>query len=743
MFNERFSFIAIVACAALCILPSALAHEGHAPLPTKGVQVDIKKGLITLSPDAQRSLGVQTIAIEQRALEETALAYATLITPWQQQYFVSSPLSGRIAALHVTTGNIVQQGELLAEIASPELDVIQLELRSAANALDLSSRQAERLRRLAADQAVAERDYIEANTKYEQDKSAVEIARTKLISLGISGEAIDRSISKKNQTSPLLLPIVSPIRGNVSHADLSIGKVVVATEHLFEINDLTKLWAKIGVLERDVARIRPAQKLSLELTAFPKQPVSAEVIGSSVEIDPVTHVATVWAEVTNPPDTTRYLPGMYGTAKIITSPPQQLLTVPSSALLGSGAERYVLVEVAATAKGYEYRRQNVVVVSQSATAAQLQSDALYPGDRVVKVGGQVLSSFFILGALRLSKEGIRNVGLKVEPAKKQMVEEVLPLEGLIDVPPGRAATISSQLPGVISKVHVDRGEAVKSGQVLAEVFGLPLLDTQLQMLKSALDAKLFDETLTRLKSAGSSAAVAVRRMWEVESARDDAVQRRESARQSLMTMGMTAGEVEEVLTSGTPKPTLPIRSPIDGVLVRFDKVLGEGVSADEAMLEVHDLSHPWVMAFLAEADAPKVAIGDEVRVRLLSDPTFLASGKVVKSARMLGAENRTLSVWIEFSGEVPKSLQRNLLAQVTAITGKPRAVLAVPLAAIVREQTQNYVFVEQKDKLLERRHVELGRADDRYVEITQGLAAGELIAVQGAAELQTTYASVR
>jgi multidrug efflux pump subunit AcrA (membrane-fusion protein) len=39
--------------------------------------------------------------------------------------------------------------------------------------------------------------------------------------------------------------------------------------------------------------------------------------------------------------------------------------------------------------------------------------------------------------------------------------------------------------------------------------------------------------------------------------------------------------------------------------------------------------------------------------------------------------------------------------------------------------------------------VELGRADDRYVEVRSGLQEGDRVAVQGAEELQTTYASVR
>jgi RND family efflux transporter MFP subunit len=263
------------------------------------------------------------------------------------------------------------------------------------------------------------------------------------------------------------------------------------------------------------------------------------------------------------------------------------------------------------------------------------------------------------------------------------------------------------------------------------------------MLKSNLEAKLLDGTLQRLKSTGPTPVVAMRRIWETESARDAAVNRRESARQTLVTMGMTAGEVDDILKSGETLSALPIRSPIDGVVVGFEKVLGEGVTADDPLLEVHDLSHPWAKAFLSEGAAPKVRIGTPARVRLLSDPGFVAAGKVVRSARMLGAENRTLAVWIEFANPEQKPLQRNLLARISATISTPEATLAVPLSAIVREQTRSYVFVQKKNGLIERRNIEVGRSDDRFVEVRQGLAIGEQIAVQGTAELQTTYASVR
>lgn len=728
---------------ATTLIAMAAGHEGHAPLPTKGVQVDVKRGLITLSREAYKSLGMRTSAVEQRALKEKALAYATLVMPWQQQYFVSSQLSGRIAALHVVTGESVKPGQLLAEISSPELEALQLELRNAANELALSSRQVERLRGLADDDLIPGRTYAEAQSQYEQDKNAVQIARSKLQSLGFSKSVIDQSLVGTSGTTTLLLPLVSPIGGTVSHSDLAIGKVVAANEHLFEINDLSKLWVKIGVLERNVARIKAGQPVELEFSAYPKQLVNAVIEVPAAGVDPATHVATAWAEIANPPEAAKYLPGMSGTAKVVTSEPTKLLTVPASALLGTGGERYVLVEVAATSKGYEYRRQNVVIAAQNASFVQLDAGGLYPGDRVVTVGGQVLSSFFILGSLRLSPEGIRNVGLKVEPAGKHVVEDVLALDGLIDVPPGRVATVSSQLAGQLRRVHVDRGERVATGQTIAEVAGLPLLDTQLEMLRSDLEAKLLAGTLERLKSIGQTSALAVSRIWETETALAAASNRRESSRQTLMTMGMTATEVEEVLDSREPREALPIRSPIDGVVIRFDKVLGESVTADEFLFEIHDLSHPWTKAFLSEGEAAKVRIGTSARVRLLSDPNFVAQGKVVQSARMLGAENRTMAVWIEFADQGERSLQRNLLARVSATIGASEATLAVPLSSIVREGMRSYVFVQGKGGLLERRGVELGRSDDRFVEVRRGLSVGESVAVQGTAELQTTYASIR
>lgn len=754
-----FRWLGVILMLLVLVPGGASGHEGHEPLPANGVDVDAARGLITLSSRAHRSLGLQTADVEAQVIEHKALAYATLVTPWRQQYFVSSQLPGRIAALHVATGEIVEPGDLLAEIASPELQAVELELRNAVNSLALATRQVDRLRGLR-NQSVPERDYVEARSQLQQVQNAVQIARSKLLSLGIRDEVIDGALKSKSGQPPLRLPLVSPISGVVSHADLTVGKVVAAQEHLFEINDLSKLWVRIGVLERDIHRIQEGQSVELELAAFPHEPLHVTLTTPVVDVDPVTHLAHAWAEITNPPGPNpKYLPGMHGTARIVTSAPHAsqdlqaaspvqaaspgLPTVPATALLGTGAERYVLVEVAVTSKSLEYLRKNVVVAARNSSFVQLESGSVFPGDRVVSVGGQVLSSFFIQESLRLSKEGIRSVGLKVEPVGRHVVEEVLRMDGVTDLPPDRVASVSSQLPGTLTRIHVDRGERVEAGQVLAEVVSLTLQNSQLELLKADLDVRLLDETLRQLQSNNPTPVVAGRRIAEMESARDAARNRRESSEQTLVTMGLSTEDVSEILTTGRPRPALPLRSPVAGIVVGFDKVLGQGVLAEEPVFEVHDLSRPWVKGFLSEREAPRVQIGAPARIRFLSRPDLVAEGTIARSARLLGPENRALAVWVEFKTTRPEQWPRNLLTSISATIGQPGATLAVPLSAIAREQARSYVFVQQEGGLLERRHVELGRADDRYVEVRRGLAPGELVAVRGVAELQTTHAAVR
>jgi RND family efflux transporter MFP subunit len=191
---------------------------------------------------------------------------------------------------------------------------------------------------------------------------------------------------------------------------------------------------------------------------------------------------------------------------------------------------------------------------------------------------------------------------------------------------------------------------------------------------------------------------------------------------------------------------LPIRAPIAGTVVRFDKALGQVVGADESLLEIHDLRRVWVKGFLTERDFATLRSGDgniRARVRFSAARDVVVNGTIRRSAGVLGTVDRTVPLWVELDAAADLELQQNMLARVTVVRGAGKPTLAVPRSAIVRQGGRAYVFVRRVDGVYERRAIEAGRADDLYVEVSSGLALDEPIVVRGAAGLQTAFASVR
>jgi cobalt-zinc-cadmium efflux system membrane fusion protein len=344
--------------------------------------------------------------------------------------------------------------------------------------------------------------------------------------------------------------------------------------------------------------------------------------------------------------------------------------------------------------------------------------------------------------LRPSPEGQLNMGLRLAPVEKQLVEEIVEVDGAVDLPPDGRAFASSQVAGKIQRILVDRGQTVSQGEVIAEVASIQLQQVQLELLRAHVDAELLEDALARYRKLDQSQVISLTQLQETESRLSAAILRRDNARRNLETMGLSRQQLESLVRDKQLVELLPIRAPVDGVIVQFDKALGQAIGAEEPLFEVHALSTVWVRAYLSQSDVAKIAIGTPARVRLVAYPDVLIEGKVVRNASMFEQDNRTLSVWVELE-QTPPSVASNMLCRVTFTLRQSAAVLAVPRAAIVRQGTRGFVFVRRADGALDRRAVQTGRADDRYVEITTGLKPGEMIAVAGAAELQTAFASIR
>ncbi len=716
-----------------------LAHEGHVALPSRGATVDAPAGHLILTKESRDALDVLPVEVVRAPLREAILAYATLTAPWHRHAFASSRLAGKIVKLHVRPGQRVTAGQILAEVASQELEALQAELLNLASDERLARQRVEMLQ--ASGGVIPEQTSLDARNALDQAGNARIVGRARWHALGLADADLDALLATQGARRAAALPVRSPVAGTVIHADLNLGKVAEPGEHLFEIIDHARVWARLEVLEADIDRVQIGQEVELALTAYPGEVFRTRIASLGLAIDPRTHVLSAWAELTNPGSEPRLFPGMSGQARILLPPRERTWTIPAAALIDDGVERYVLVEEVRTDAVSEYRKRPVVVIQRTGDRVEIRSSELYPGDRVVARGAHELGGFFIPGVVRPGPEAIAAWGLLTAPVEKHVVEDVVEIEGHVDIPPDRRAAASTQLAGTILRLHVERGQAVAVGQLVAEVASPEFLARQLDLLRETLDLALIEQQYAR--QAKLTGVAPRRRLVELEAARTTGRHRVEALRNRLAALGMTAAQMTALAERERIVAALPVRAAVAGRVVDFTRVIGQAIRPDEPLVEIHDLTRPLLIGYVPERDLARIHVGQSARVRLTASPGVVVPAEVVRSGRVVTAADQALSVWARPEVSSDLVLRHRQLVRLTLTVATPPTTLAVPREALVREGTQTFVFVRGDDGVFERRPVVPGRRDDRFTEITAGLRAGEVIAVAGLAGLRTAFASVR
>ena len=719
-------------------LSDAVAHEGHAPLPSKGAVVDLDRGRIQLSRKSREALDIRTASIQQGSSIDSLLASATVVAAPTGRAFAVSRLPGRVATLHVRPGDPVEAGDLLGEVLSPEVERLHLEARESVNELEV----ADRLYRSVRDAggAVAERDVLAAEVEVQQARNALDLVQTKWLALGLPPQTL-RQILEGVPTKTPLLPVTAPIAGTLSHAERSIGGVIDPGQPLFELIDLTTVWIRLGVLEKDLMRVRDGQQVEVLLAAFPKEKISGEiaVVGKSLAKSDLLN--EVWVVHPNPSDPVRrLLPGMTGSARIAVPRATETLVIPASALVDHGTDRFVLVEESQAKEASEYRRTSVEVVAESSTVVEVQSKDLYPGDMVVSQGAQQLGVFFLPGSAKISPASARTMGLKLGVVKPQSIDSVISLRATVDLPSSQRGTAAARLPGVLVGLDVQVGQTVQAGNILAHVFSMEFLDLQLNLLKEQLANDLASRELARLREA--TQAIPRRRLIETEARVAASASRRESVRRELELAGLEASSIESLIQTRSIQPTLPIVAPISGVVVSLDRVIGQALQADEKLCELHQSGRPWIESYAPESLAPTLSPGQRARIRFPGLKDMVLTGRVARQSDVIDPDQRGMDFWIELDEDPPVPLRYRQVAQVALALQSNSPALAVPVSSIVREGNRTFVFVKHA-ATYDRREVQLGRIDDRHAEVISGLREGELIAMTAAEELNAAWMSVR
>ena len=188
---------------------------------------------------------------------------------------------------------------------------------------------------------------------------------------------------------------------------------------------------------------------------------------------------------------------------------------------------------------------------------------------------------------------------------------------------------------------------------------------------------------------------------------------------------------------GDPPPSVNVASPLNGIVDAVNVVLGQSVDPATLMLHVSDTSQVNMVARVYEQDLGKIHLGQETRVRALSYPDSIFTGKVSLIGPTLNPESRTAEVWTRLANP-GALLKSHMFARASIILRQNDAALTVPTAAIIAADNEKFVFVRQGDKY-DRVDITVGANDDEYTEVTDGLVPGDEVVTQGNREIYTLW----
>jgi HlyD family secretion protein len=266
---------------------------------------------------------------------------------------IGSQVSGNISYLGADFNSIVKQGQTIARL-DPSLLQASLE-QSRANVVrsqaDFAQSQANlsraRVALLDAEQKYArakqlDEKGLQATADTDSAKIAVDTAQASLQSaeaaLNSSKASVGQAQANFNQAQVNLdhTIITSPVDGIVTQRSVDVGQTVAASMQaptLFIIAvDLSKLQVSANIDEADIGRIRPGQRATFRVDAYPADIFEGTV--AQVRLQPVVvQNVTTYATIINAPNPELKLrPGMTATLRVEVSQRTDVLRVPAAAL---------------------------------------------------------------------------------------------------------------------------------------------------------------------------------------------------------------------------------------------------------------------------------------------------------------------------------------------------------------------------------------------------------------------------
>jgi len=326
-------------------------------------------------------------------------------------------------------------------------------------------------------------------------------------------------------------------------------------------------------------------------------------------------------------------------------------------------------------------------------------------------------------------------------AKRRLVERVR-VSARVRAKPGYSATMTSPVSGQLvsapAQPPLHPGQKVEVGQLLVLLKpnfsegGAKVAEAQSEFATTKAGLDQAESAYNRTRKLAAEQAKSARELQEMELAYQSA-KARYSAAAGLLATFKQAGE-----PSSPDAPLLmELRAPIAGVLNSVAAGPGEVVAPNQPVFTVLNPDTVWIEASIPESGLARLSKAKEASVELPGEPghfhpiTGDGRGRLLSLGLEVDSNTRTVPLLYETDNHGGHlRVGQNITLHVE--TARADESFGVPESALVEEGDQLVAFVQVSGETFEKREIKVGIRDTGFVQVLEGIKAGERVVTKGA-----------
>ncbi|KRR12389.1 efflux RND transporter periplasmic adaptor subunit [Bradyrhizobium valentinum] len=315
-------------------------------------------GAIKLAADQIAKARIELAAVGSCTITQRVTAPGTVTPNADRVGRVAAKVVGTVAELRKRLGDSVVKGEVVAVLESREVADAKSEYLAARLSNELQQDLTARDKSLWEGRAVPEQQYLKSRTAAAQSEMRLNIARQKLLALGVEADDI-AGLPKSPEGLLRNQNVRAPIDGQIVERRVDLGAPVGREgqeSEIYVIADLSSLWVELSVPTSELANIAVGQPVAVMARQAGLRAVAKVIfVGPLLQAD--TRNARVIAAMDNA--SMAWRPGVFVTAQISIAEQPGELCVPRAALQTIEGEQNLFVR---TDEGFEKRE---VVIGRS------------------------------------------------------------------------------------------------------------------------------------------------------------------------------------------------------------------------------------------------------------------------------------------------------------------------------------------------------------------------------------------